>query len=111
MTPHTHNGLTPIEVRAATLLARHAGSGVGGDPLVRICRGEGIDLLDADLRDIAGVLRHEDGRWRIYLNRSDSPHRHRFTLAHLLGHYALHAVPGRTFVAGILTGCFRQGAG
>ena len=66
--------------------------------LTRICHDEGIELLDADLWDIAGVLRREERGWRIYLSRQDAPHRRVFTLAHLLGHFYLHASTEETFV-------------
>ena len=84
---------------AADVLARYP-TGIGTDELlVRVCRDERIDVFEADLRDIAGVLRHEGATWRIYLSRQDAPHRRRLTLAHLLGHYFLHAAAARTFVA------------
>ncbi len=87
-----------IADKAIALTARHPGS-LMSLPLLKMVAGdEGVELLEADLRDMAGILRHEGGRWRIYLNRQDSPARQRFTLAHVLGHFFLHARPGRAFV-------------
>jgi Zn-dependent peptidase ImmA (M78 family) len=91
---------TDVETKARAVLARYTGD-EPGDVLWRICRGEGVALADADLGDLRGILRQEAGAWRIYLNRQDTPVRRRFTLARLLGHYFLHAAPGRTFVAGM----------
>jgi len=79
------------------------GRGTTGDMLSwlrTIAAEQDIDVLAADLFDIAGVLRREDGRWRIYINRQDSPMRQLFTLAHELGHFFLHRDGDRDFVDG-----------
>jgi hypothetical protein len=87
-----------IRERAEAVLRRYPASLGRADLLSRICRDEGIELLDADLRDIRGVLRREGRGWRIYLSRQDTPHRRVFTLAHLLGHFFLHTTTENTFV-------------
>lgn len=103
-TPPADTGTTrTIRATADAVLSRYPDSLDRATLLTRICRDEGIELLEADLRDIAGVLRHEDAGWRIYLSRQDSPQRRQYTLAHLLGHFFLHAEPGRSFVEGPLT--------
>lgn len=90
---------------AAALLTRHSGSIATGDLLPRICRDEGIDVVDADMFDIRGLLQEEPSGWRIYLSRHDSLSRQRLTLALLLGHYFLHARSGRRFVIGGFARC------
>jgi Zn-dependent peptidase ImmA (M78 family) len=99
MVLQTNTG-TDIEAKAAAVLGQYGTQEEPEAIFERVCSGEGITLLEADLRDIGGILRHEAGSWRIYLNRRDAPPRRRFTLAHLLGHYFLHAAPGRAFVEG-----------
>lgn len=97
LTQHRRN---VIESRAEALLTRSQFSLRRIARLRRVCQDEGIELFDAGLRDIAGVLRREGSRWRIYLNREDALHRRRCTLARLLGHYCLHTVNGDMFVLG-----------
>lgn len=87
-----------IRTKAETLLARYPASLDRAAFLTQICRDEGIEVLDADLRDIGGVLRREGHGWHIYLSRQDTPQRRVFTLAHLLGHFFLHAATNDTFV-------------
>jgi Zn-dependent peptidase ImmA (M78 family) len=89
-----------IRARADAVRSRYPADLPCDELLYRICDDEGIELFKAVMGDLAGVLRPEGDRWRIYLNRGDSPTRRRFTLAHLLGHYFLHASPGRTFTEG-----------
>lgn len=87
-----------IRTKAEAVLARYPSSIDRAELFTQICRDEGIELRDADLYDIAGVLRREECGWRIYLSRQDAPHRRVFTLAHLLGHFFLHAAADETFV-------------
>ena len=87
-----------IRTAADALLAGYRSRAIDFTVLIHICRDKGIELFDADLRDIAGALRREDERWRIYLNREDTPARRLFTLAHALGHYVLHADCSQAFV-------------
>lgn len=68
--------------------------------LLRICLDRGVEVFEADLRDLRGALWQEQNRWRLYLNRDDDRQRRLFALARLLGHVCLHARPGRAFVEG-----------
>ena len=88
----------PRATRAAALLAQYPEGLALNDLLERVCRDEGINVLAADLWDVAGVMRWEASRWCIYLSRQDAPHRQQLALAHLLGHYFLHAASKWTFV-------------
>jgi Zn-dependent peptidase ImmA (M78 family) len=59
-----------------------------------IIRGLGIELdKRAELdTEIAGQLvRSDDGKFKISVNKSDTYYRQRFTMAHELGHYLMHA--------------------
>lgn len=59
-----------------------------------IIRGMGIELdKRAELdTEIAGQLvKSEDGKFKISVNKADTYYRQRFTMAHELGHYLLHA--------------------
>ena len=98
MTALTSARRASIQSAACTFLAGTGARTIDFGVLLRLCRDAGIDVLDADLRDINGELRREGEKWRIYLNREDSHARKLFTLAHELGHYVLHADCGRTFV-------------
>lgn len=62
------------------------------DP-VAIAHGLGIDVVEVELDDnIAGAILKEPGQDpTIFLNDKDSPNRQRFTAAHELGHYVMHA--------------------
>lgn len=96
--PHDPTATAAIRDAAARILARYPSHRDRADRLARICHDEGIEVLDADLSDVAGVLRQEGSRWRLYLSRQDTPRRRVFTLAHLLGHFFLHGSDQRTFV-------------
>lgn len=96
--PHHAADRTAARDAAARVLARYPAMLDRAEVLARICRDEGIEVLDADLHDIRGVLRHEDSGWRLYLSRQDAAPRRLFTLAHLLGHFFLHTGEQRTFV-------------
>jgi Zn-dependent peptidase ImmA (M78 family) len=89
-----------IRATAEAVLARYPAGLDRTRLLAVICRDEGIEVLDADLWDIRGVLRREEAGWRIYLSRQDAPHRRLLTLAHLLGHFFLHGSMQQTFVEG-----------
>ncbi len=110
VTPHPIDAgtNTTIRTKAEAVLARYPTSLDCSELLTRICRDEGIELLDADLWDIGGVLRREDRGWRIYLSRQDAPHRRVFTLAHLLGHFYLHTSTQATFVESPFAGGRRE---
>src|SRR6266487_4675697 len=62
------------------------------DP-VQIARDLGLDVQEAELEpNVAGAIFKETGQDpTIFINASDSPNRQRFTVAHELGHYVMHA--------------------
>lgn len=50
-----------------------------------------LDLNDVSWDNISwAIFKSDDGKYKIYINSSDTPNRQRFTLAHELGHYYLH---------------------
>ncbi len=63
-------------------------------PLIDIVTSYGIDIVYADFspipkgNEIAGFI--DLDRNKIFVNKSDSPSRQRFTIAHEFGHYLLH---------------------
>lgn len=63
-------------------------------PLINIVTSYGIDMVYADFssipkgNEIAGFI--DLNRNKIFVNKSDSPSRQRFTIAHEFGHYLLH---------------------
>jgi Zn-dependent peptidase ImmA (M78 family) len=65
------------------------------DPIA-IARKLDIKVFTADLaQDVSGMLVMQAGRdTEIYLNRTDSYNRQRFTCAHELGHWAKHVAEG-----------------
>lgn len=58
--------------------------------ILKLC---GIDLEKKELKDsgASGVLVFRDGAFKIIVNSSDSDVRQRYTIAHELGHFYLHA--------------------
>ncbi|MDB4978479.1 MAG: ribosomal protein [Candidatus Peribacteria bacterium] len=79
-----------IQRRANQVLEKHKRL---RDPVLllqAIARDEDIELKESDLYDISGILKKEDGKWAIYVNREDSLTRKLFTIAHELGHYFMH---------------------
>lgn len=60
-------------------------------PVKKIIKSKGIKLSSFDLgEDVSGVLVIENGKARIGYSPSEPKVRQRFTLAHELGHFALH---------------------
>tara|TARA_R110000751_G_scaffold39719_15_gene94591 strand:- start:39547 stop:40083 length:537 start_codon:yes stop_codon:yes gene_type:complete len=56
-----------------------------------IIRSQGINLKKTDLgNEISGILLIEDGKVTIGVNKTESPYRQRFSMAHELGHFNLH---------------------
>lgn len=57
-----------------------------------IIREKGIELdKHAELpRDVLGLIKKENGKYKILINTLDHYYRKRFTMAHELGHYELH---------------------
>jgi Zn-dependent peptidase ImmA (M78 family) len=86
--------------RAADNLAGLGAGEVTTATLLRVCQDRGVAVREADLLDLRGALSQATNQWVITINRGDSPERRRFTLARALGHFVLHARPGRTFVLG-----------
>jgi Zn-dependent peptidase ImmA (M78 family) len=97
----TPNQRRDIRIHAEDVLLRHRQADTP-ETLRRIAEEQGIEILEADLHDISGALRKEESRWRIYVNRDDSPARQLFTIAHELGHYFLHGRLREDFVDGDL---------
>ena len=76
--------------------------------LHKIVQREGIQLREADLEEISGVLyKDNQGDWVILVNREDSQKRKLFTIAHELGHYFLHKNDQDEFIDGqFVNSCF-----
>lgn len=89
-----------IKECANSLLKRYIGYYDGFERLAKVARDHGVEVLEADMYDISGTLKLHNGRWKIYINRSDSSTRQLFTLAHELGHYFLHREDADEFVDG-----------
>ena len=79
-----------IQDCANALLKRYLSYSDAVERLTKLAKDHGVEVLEADLYDISGALKHEYGKWRIYINRQDSSTRQIFTLAHELGHFFLH---------------------
>jgi Zn-dependent peptidase ImmA (M78 family) len=79
-------------LQAEKLLETTWGKKFPVDP-VKIARDLGIDVLEIELEPgIAGAILKQSGQDpMIFLNENDSPNRQRFTAAHELGHYVMHA--------------------
>ncbi len=89
-----------IRSKADDVLRKYRGYTDSFEMMQKIAADKKIDILEAELSDISGALRMEEGRWRIYINRQDSPTRQLFTLAHELAHFFLHANGKKEFVDG-----------
>jgi Zn-dependent peptidase ImmA (M78 family) len=69
----------------------------------KILMNENIELKEGDFRDISGMLiKGQDSKWTIFINKEDSANRKLFTIAHELGHYKLHAAESLKFIDGQL---------
>jgi len=77
------------------------GDGIPVDPFL-IAEKLGITVREAEFNSdrISGMIENNHGKVTIYIRGSDSASRKRFTLAHELGHYALHMNNDNTFVDG-----------
>jgi len=74
---------------------------------------EGLQLKEADLEEISGVLyKNNQSDWVILVNREDSQKRKLFTIAHELGHYFLHKNDQEEFIDGqFMNSCFGRSEG
>lgn len=83
---------------AEQLLSTTWGNKFPVDP-VAIARDLGIDVVEAELdENVAGAILKQPGQDpTIFLNASDSANRKRFTAAHELGHYVMHAEEPNAF--------------
>lgn len=81
-----------LETKAANLLEKHGLLAIPVNP-VSVASAEGIEVFSIDFRDdcVSGILRKEEGVFRIYVNSKHSPNRKRYTIAHEIAHYVLHA--------------------
>jgi len=59
-------------------------------PVEAIVRAEGVSVRYSDLGEISGLVVRKGGTSLIGVNRTHSPGRRRFTLAHEFGHVLLH---------------------
>src|SRR5437868_2092224 len=82
-----------IEALTEELLSKHRIK-APAVPVFEIAKGEGADIQLARFNnEVSGLLLRKDGAMIIGVERSQSPARQRFTVAHELGHLKLH--PGR----------------
>lgn len=93
---------TRIKDCANALLRKYLGYGDALERLAKLAKDHQVEVLEADMYDMSGALKREQGGWRIYINRQDSPTRQLFTLAHELGHFFLHRQEEEEFVDGAL---------
>ncbi len=85
------NDIKRIEKSAETII-NDAGITSPGVPVDQIARKQGLKVLAYDLgAEISGVLVIAAGTGTIGFNPKDPKVRQRFTIAHELGHYLLHA--------------------
>ena len=79
-----------------SILQKHGflGAGISSTAInpVAVANQEGIEVISVDFSDdqVCGILRKENGRFNIYVNRDHGSTRIRYTIAHELGHYFLH---------------------
>jgi Zn-dependent peptidase ImmA (M78 family) len=85
-------GTMDAEREAEQLLDTAWGNKFPVDP-VKIARDLGIDVLEVEFEpNVAGAIFKEPGQDpTIFINATDSASRQRFTVAHELGHYVMHA--------------------
>lgn len=85
------NEPTPAE-ESATEVLREAGVHALPVPIEAIARRLGVDLTyEAYEGDVSGMIYRYDDHAVIGVNSSHAPTRQRFTVAHEIGHYVMHA--------------------
>jgi Zn-dependent peptidase ImmA (M78 family) len=79
------------ERAAQALLDRH-GVSEPPTPITDLAVAEGIVIVREPFQDdgVSGVLLRESDRTMIIVNAANAPVRQRFTIAHEIGHFALH---------------------
>ena len=84
-----------IDARAQALLRDHGLLNMAVDP-VRLASALGVKVFNAKFgeEDVAGLLAVRGGQATVYANATDPAVRKRFTIAHELGHLALHLTDG-----------------
>lgn len=83
--------MSQINHEAREVLEKHSIRGVPVD-IFKLIQDEGLSLLIEDIEyDHSGFLLVEGGRATVVINRCHHLNRQRFTAAHELGHYLLHA--------------------
>lgn len=84
--------------------------------IARFCESKGIRVLEAKFAkdNISGAIRKENDNgvecWTIYVNRTDSIRRKRFTIAHELGHYLSYQKGSKSKAHMDETGMFQDAA-
>jgi Zn-dependent peptidase ImmA (M78 family) len=96
------------ERAAQALLDRH-GVSEPPTPVTDLAAAEGIVIVREPFQDdgVSGVLLRESDRTMIIVNAANAPVRQRFTIAHEIGHFALHR--GSIYVDGRARVNFRDG--
>lgn len=85
------NWISPAAKRARRLLQQYKISKPPID-VERLAKQEGLRVVEEQLEsEISGMLYREGGHAVILINQNDAPVRKRFSVAHELGHYHLHA--------------------
>ena len=98
-----------VEQRAAAVL-REAGVTEFPVDVEAVARRRGLDVVPYDLGDgVSGALFVDGDAATIGYNPSDPPVRRRFTVAHELGHYELHARTAPLFVDRSFAVAYRDG--
>jgi Zn-dependent peptidase ImmA (M78 family) len=84
-----------IQQKASRLLRENGFEGTAIDP-IKLANQLQVRVFNAKFgdRDVHGLLATRSGRATIYVNADDPPVRKRFTIAHELGHFALHLASG-----------------
>jgi len=98
-----------IRVRVRRLLERARVDGPAV-PVDRIARELGVAVrLQPFAGKLSGMLVRKDGAWVIGVNSLEVPVRQRFTVAHEIGHYQLHAAAQDVFIDRSFPIRFRDG--